>query len=147
MTCNFCQKKGHKEDACWKKNKSKAPQWLQDKWAKQGGGGEASNVEVVVVSVEAENHELAKSSIEAEREAISFGKKIENSVKTRLTLAGFAQKGPIHREVGLGDLKVCHEACANSDLNVKVADISDFYMAQDFQKARRCDSSVCEQRI
>ena len=24
-TCNFCHKKGHKEDACWKKDKSKAP--------------------------------------------------------------------------------------------------------------------------
>ncbi len=36
--CNFCGKRGHGEDGCWKKNPDKAPDWLKEKWAKSGGG-------------------------------------------------------------------------------------------------------------
>ena len=50
--CNFCGKRGHSEDGCWKKNPDKAPDWLKEKWAKSGGGKETGNVEVCVAAIE-----------------------------------------------------------------------------------------------
>ena len=50
--CNFCGKRGHGEDGCWKKNPNKAPDWLKEKWAKSGDGKETGNVEVCVAAIE-----------------------------------------------------------------------------------------------
>ena len=50
--CNFCGKKGHVEDGCWKKHPHKTPDWLKEKWAKSGDGKETGNVEVCVAAIE-----------------------------------------------------------------------------------------------
>ena len=57
--CNFCHKKGHTEDNCWKKNLTKAPQWTQDKIKKEKSGSKTGGVEVVVASVEGQDFQQA----------------------------------------------------------------------------------------
>ena len=58
--CNFCGKRGHGEDGCWKKNPDKAPDWLKEKWAKSGGGKETGNVEVCVAAIENSDFQQAR---------------------------------------------------------------------------------------
>jgi len=58
--CNFCGKRGHGEDGCWKKNPDKAPDWLKEKWAKSGGGKETGNVEVCVTAIENSDFQQAR---------------------------------------------------------------------------------------
>ena len=64
VTCNHCQKKGHKEEECWKKYPDQIPQWVRDKQKKKAekakAESETGGVEVTVAAIEGLDFQLAR---------------------------------------------------------------------------------------